>query len=106
VAWRTVALGIRVHDGGMKQSTFFKLRALAPWALALMMFSTGGAAMAVEEPEFRVDLQENNFEVRTYPALLVAQVSVEGSRDEAVNAGFRMLANFIFGVTKVSKKLP
>ncbi|MFN0024248.1 MAG: SOUL family heme-binding protein [Parvularculaceae bacterium] len=53
--------------------------------------------MATEEPAFVVSLHEGKFEVRDYPALIVAEVSVAGSRDEASNEGFRLLADYIFG---------
>lgn len=53
--------------------------------------------MATEEPPFLVTLRDGAFEVRDYPALLAAEVSVRGSRDEASNAGFRLLAGYIFG---------
>jgi hypothetical protein len=62
---------------------------------ALLTF--GGSAMATEEPAFSVVIQEGAFEVRDYPALVAAEVSVAGSRDEASNAGFRLLAGYIFG---------
>ncbi|ANP45831.1 heme-binding protein [Candidatus Viadribacter manganicus] len=62
---------------------------------ALFMF--GGEAMATEEPAFTVAFHEGDFEVRDYSALVVAEVSVSGSRDEASNAGFRLLAGYIFG---------
>jgi hypothetical protein len=42
-------------------------------------------------------LQEGDFEVREYPPLLAAEVSVPGDRDAAGNAGFRLLAGYIFG---------
>lgn len=53
--------------------------------------------MATEEPAFTVALHEGAFEVRDYPPLVAAEVSVSGSRDEASNAGFRLLAAYIFG---------
>ena len=53
--------------------------------------------MAAEEPAFTVMLGEGDFEIREYPALVVATVTVGGSRDEAANAGFRLLAGYIFG---------
>lgn len=62
---------------------------------ALFMF--GGEAMTTEEPAFTVAFHEGEFEVRDYPALVVAEVSVSGRRDEASNAGFRLLAGYIFG---------
>lgn len=57
----------------------------------------GESAMATEEPTFTASLKEGAFEVRSYPALVAAQVSVTGTRDEASNAGFKLLAGYIFG---------
>lgn len=56
--------------------------------------------MAVEEPAYELTLQEDAFELRIYPALVAAQVAVSGTRSEAVNAGFRLLADYIFGNNK------
>lgn len=53
--------------------------------------------MAAEEPVFKLVLQSGAFEVREYPSLIAAEVSVGGDRSEAVNAGFRLLAGYIFG---------
>ena len=57
----------------------------------------GAPAMAVEEPTFRIVLQDNAFEIRDYPALIVAEVTVTGEQKEAANKGFRLLAGYIFG---------
>ncbi len=61
--------------------------------------------MAAEEPTFAVVLVEGDFEVRDYPALVVATVTVSGSRDEASNAGFRLLAGYIFGGNSSRQKV-
>lgn len=53
--------------------------------------------MATEEPAFTVAIHEGAFEARDYPELVVAEVSVTGDRDQASNAGFRLLAAYIFG---------
>ena len=53
--------------------------------------------MAVEEPAFRIVLQDGAFEVRDYPALVVAEVIVTGEQKEAASKGFRLLAGYIFG---------
>lgn len=53
--------------------------------------------MATEEPAFTVKLAQGNFEVRDYPALVAAEVTVLGSRKEAAGKGFRLLAGYIFG---------
>jgi hypothetical protein len=73
-----------------------------PWlrlASLVMVLATalGGPAMAVEEPAYTVSAREGNLELRDYPALIAARVTVGGDRGAAVNAGFRLLATYIFG---------
>ncbi len=63
----------------------------------LALFLLGGPALAVEEPVFKTVLQEGGFEIRDYPALVVAEVTVTGDQKEAANKGFRLLAGYIFG---------
>ncbi len=53
--------------------------------------------MAVEEPSFTIVVQEGAFEIRDYPALVVAEVVVTGAQKEAASQGFRLLAGYIFG---------
>lgn len=53
--------------------------------------------MAVEEPPFQTVLQDGAFEIRDYPALAVAEVTVTGEQKEAASKGFRLLAGYIFG---------
>jgi hypothetical protein len=65
----------------------------------------GTPAMAVEEPAFHRVLQEGSFEVRDYPALVVAEVTVGGDQKEAANKGFRLLAGYIFGANKRRKSI-
>jgi hypothetical protein len=65
--------------------------------LSLALFLLDDRAMAVEEPPYRVVAQHGSFEVRQYPALIAAEVSVSGTQDQAGNAGFRLLAGYIFG---------
>ncbi|WP_371876898.1 heme-binding protein [Phenylobacterium sp. LH3H17] len=60
----------------------------------------GTDAMAVEEPAFKAVLREGAFEVRDYPALVVAEVTVSGDQKEAAGKGFRLLAGYIFGGNK------
>ena len=53
--------------------------------------------MATEEPPFTVSVKQGDFEVRDYPALVAAEVSVSGDRKDAASKGFRLLAGYIFG---------
>jgi hypothetical protein len=74
-----------------------KLKPSAWLSAFFVLILFGEPAMATEEPVFTVSLKEGTFEVRSYPALVAAQVSVTGTRDEASTAGFKLLAAYIFG---------
>lgn len=49
-----------------------------------------------EQPEFALVSREDAFEVRDYPALVVAEVISTGTRERASSASFRRLAAYIF----------
>lgn len=51
----------------------------------------------VATPEFSVIKKEGNIELRRYQPMLVAEVTVSGERKQAINSGFRLLADYIFG---------
>jgi hypothetical protein len=57
-------------------------------------------AMATEEPKFVLLEKAEAFELRQYPSLVIAEVSVEGSLDEISGKGFRLIADYIFGNNK------
>jgi hypothetical protein len=56
-----------------------------------------GVAMAIEEPAFEVIDKSGDFELRRYAPMIVAETWVPGSMREASGAGFRALADYIFG---------
>jgi hypothetical protein len=69
-----------------------------------------GVAMANEEPRYEVIKKEEDFEVRRYQPMIIAEVLVNGTLSEASNKGFRQIADFIFGnnedpVKKQSEKI-
>ena len=66
-------------------------------ALLLGLTLAGYPAMATPEPPFTVQITDGELSVRDYPALVVAEVSVEGDRSSAASQGFRLLAGYIFG---------
>ncbi|WP_255535266.1 heme-binding protein [Polynucleobacter sp. AM-26B4] len=75
-------------------------------ALSVLM----GGAMANEEPRYEVIKKEENFEVRRYQPMIIAEVLVAGALSEASNKGFRQIADFIFGnnedpIKKQSEKI-
>jgi hypothetical protein len=67
------------------------------FVLACLLTFLGGPALATEEPPFKVTLGGGAMEVRDYPGLIAAEVTVGGDRGTAVNQGFRLLAAYIFG---------
>jgi hypothetical protein len=60
--------------------------------------SLSGPVMSnVEQPEYRVVSMQGDVEIRDYPPMIVAETDVPGERDRAVSAGFRTIADYIFG---------
>lgn len=53
--------------------------------------------MATEEPKYTVSEKEDAIELRTYNPMVVAETLVSGSMDDASGAGFRLIADYIFG---------
>ena len=51
----------------------------------------------VEQAEYSVIKKAKGYEIRNYPSHLSAQTIVEGSYEEAMNMGFRIIARYIFG---------
>lgn len=72
---------------------------LAALVLALGLATGAGAEMykGTETPAYRVERVVDGAEVRAYGPSVVAEVTVGGSRSGAANAGFRVLAGYIFG---------
>jgi DNA gyrase inhibitor GyrI len=72
----------------------------------------GGAAFyylrerSHEEPEFRPLETDGDHQIRDYPPLTVAETVVSGPRREALDEGFRTLADYIFAKSREGEKLP
>ena len=88
----------------MDRSTRIHEAILVP-AIALASLLTGTFAMAYEQPEYRVDRQAEEYEIRVYEPYLVAEVDVEGEFDDAGNKAFRLLADYIFGANRAQEKM-
>ena len=54
-------------------------------------------AMATEEAKYTLIEKDGAFEVRAYDSKLIAEVVLEGKMSDATSAGFRLLADYIFG---------
>lgn len=61
--------------------------------------------MAVEEPKFTALVIDGACELRRYAPLIVAEVRVTGEMQAATNAGFRLLAGYIFGGNDARKSV-
>ncbi len=60
----------------------------------------------IEEPAYTLnEKQYSGLELRDYPALLLAQTTVNASGDEALNEGFRRIAGYIFGDNTVAEPI-
>jgi hypothetical protein len=56
-----------------------------------MMYKT------TEIPSYRVEQRLGDAEIRQYAPRITAEVTVSGNRSDAISAGFRVLAGYIFG---------
>ena len=54
-------------------------------------------AMATEEPEFKLILEEGEFQISEYEPKIIAQVEIDGDFEEVSSKGFKLLADYIFG---------
>lgn len=73
------------------------------WAIAGAATALIGGAAAyyvrerqTEQPDYTVVRQDDPFELRDYPELLTARVSLTGSRERTLNRAFSRLAAYIF----------
>lgn len=58
----------------------------------------------VESPAYEVVSQhESGYEIRKYAPYLIAEVEVEGDFDQALNNGFRLVADYIFGNNQIAE---
>jgi len=63
-------------------------------------------AQAIEETKYEVIESEGEFELRQYPAHVVAETLVEGDFSEVGNAAFRRLAGYINGQNRRKQTIP
>lgn len=65
----------------------------------------GAERKGYEMPPYRVEASDGAREIRVYAPRIVAEVTVRGARREAINAGFRALAGYIFGGNADGQKI-
>ena len=71
----------------------------------------GGAVLyylqerATEEPDYRTLRTDGDFQIRDYPAMVIAETVVQGPRKQALGEGFRRLADYIFARSRSGDEL-
>ncbi|MFW5723619.1 MAG: SOUL family heme-binding protein, partial [Halochromatium sp.] len=59
----------------------------------------------VERPDYQVVVQDDDFELRDYPPLVVAEVSGRGDRQQSLSSGFGPLARYIFAKERGGERI-
>lgn len=72
----------------------------------IILAALAGKIMSiVEQPDYELITSKENIEIRDYPPMILAEVEVSGERKEAISAGFKILADYIFGNNTSNKKM-
>jgi hypothetical protein len=74
--------------------------------LTILFAMTTTARADTEEPKFNIVDKIGVVEIRQYEERLAAEVVVEGDEEDARSAGFRPLADFIFGNNTTRTSIP
>ena len=90
----------------MKKVKKIWIAAAVTLAVMLLTGSLIGPILSnVPTPDYQVISSEKEIEIRSYQPMIIAEVKVKGERREAIRAGFRILADFIFGNNTVQEKI-
>ena len=74
--------------------------------LLLIVGVLAGPVMSnVEKPDYKVIQTERNIEIRQYEPMIIAEVEVDGKREDAIREGFRLIADYIFGNNTVKRDI-
>ena len=75
-------------------------------ALIFIVGVLAGPVMSnVEKPDYKVIQSEQNIEIRQYEPMIIAEVEVDGKREDAIRDGFRLIADYIFGNNTVEQNI-
>jgi effector-binding domain-containing protein len=92
---------------GVMMKSKWRYGLIAMLAVVVLGGGLAGTIMSlVEQPAYTVVQSFGDVEVRDYPAMIVAEVEVAGERKSAINAGFRLIADYIFGNNSPATKIP
>ena len=74
-------------------------------AVVITLSSVGPIMSMVDEPKYSVISEQGNIQIREYVPIIVAETKVSGERKEAINQGFRIIADYIFGNNSPNQKI-
>jgi len=72
-------------------------------AAAVAALAQNEAASRVEQPKYSVVESFGSIELRQYEPTIVAEVEIAGDQQTALEAGFRVLAGYIFGKNQANQ---
>lgn len=88
------------------------LKKMTPWLIALIVLFLIWIAYGffsvwhIESPDYKTVSKEGAFEIRAYPAYIIAQTQVPSSNYSSdINEGFRIIADYIFGNNQAQDKI-
>ncbi len=65
----------------------------------------GPVVSNVEQAQYKIIESHGKIEIRDYTPMIVAETTVAGDREEAINQGFRVIADYIFGNNQASQNV-
>jgi len=74
-------------------------------ALSLMTCLSGGCATTVEEADYKLIRKSDQFELRDYPPVIVAETIVGGTLEDAGDKAFSRLFDYISGKNRLKDKI-
>jgi len=83
--------------------SFLKFKFKKCICLASIFYS--GVAMSVSEPKYKVESKNDQYEIRSYEPVMVAETLIDGSFDEAGSKAFGILADYIFGKNRTKQSM-
>lgn len=76
---------------------WYSLSIIALLVIAFIWSIWGYFGSHVEQAKYTLVKKMGDYEIREYPAHIVAQTTVQGSLEESMSNGFSMVAGYIFG---------
>ncbi len=73
--------------------------------IAGLTLALGGCSLFVERPDYEVVERHDAFEVRRYPAYVVAETVVRADFESVGDQGFPLLADYIGGANRANKEI-